>query len=261
MNGQFVEGPKHSLGTATIQLLAFPFAGGNSRCYQELQRALPTSVKLSTYELPGHGLRMRESLLRDMAAVVDDALRRVDSLLDEPYALYGHSFGAAVARELAQRVFELGRPMPRQIFVSGRRAPASVVVDTPLHQLSSASFHARLAKYGGTPPAVLQNAELMAMFERILRADLQALESAPQGRSRPLDVPIHVMVGLEDDVTEEQVQAWQLETLQPLSVSRFSGGHFFIREHAAEIAARIAEDLGMDQVTPSHRARNTALGF
>ena len=84
----------------------------------------------------------------------------------------------------------------------------------------------------------------MEMFERILRADLEALESSCQREdARRLDVPIHVMIGLEDDVTEDQAQAWQLESARPIMVSRFSGGHFFIRQHAKDIARRIADDL------------------
>lgn len=244
MDGQVSTRREGSPDFGSVQLVAFPFAGGNSRCYQELQRALPSWIKLTVHELPGHGLRMREPLLRSMTAVVDDAVERLAPALRAPYALYGHSYGAAVAHELSRRISREGCRMPLQLFVSGRRAPAALGADPPLHQLSSAAFHARLARYGGTPAAVLQNPELMEMFERILRADLEALESSEStGVARPLDVPIHVMLGLEDDVTEEQAQAWQLESSRPLLVSRFSGGHFFIREHAREIARRITGDL------------------
>ncbi len=230
----------------SVQLIAFPFAGGNSRCYQDLAQALPGHVALVTHELPGHGLRMREPLQRRMPTLVDDALERLGARFDAPYALYGHSFGAALARDVALRLRSLDRRPPLAIFVSGRRAPASKEVGTPIHQLPGAAFHAKLAKYGGTPGAVLQNPELMEMFERILRADLEALETPTAEASTipsPLDTPIRVMLGDDDDVTEEQGQAWQLETQRSLTMSRFSGGHFFIREHARRIALEIDEDI------------------
>jgi medium-chain acyl-[acyl-carrier-protein] hydrolase len=91
---------------------------------------------------------------------------------------------------------------------------------------------------------VLQNAELMAMFERIVRADLEALET-PDGEvtALPLAVPLRVMLGNEDDVSEEQGQLWQLESSCPLRMSRFEGGHFFIKEHARRMADEISDDL------------------
>jgi len=227
-----------------VTLIAFPFAGGNSRCYQELAQALPSNITFVTHELPGHGLRMREPLQGRMHAVVDDVVERLGGRFAHPYALFGHSFGAAVARDLASRLRELGREAPLGLFVSGRRAPRSHEVGTPLHQLSHVAFRAKLAKHGGTPAVVLQNAELMAMFERILRADLEALETArAETAGPPLAVPIRVFLGSDDDVSEEQGQAWQLETSRPLLVSRFDGGHFFIKEHARRIAQEIVDDL------------------
>lgn len=228
-------------------LIAFPYAGGNSRCYQDLAQALPDSVSLVTHELPGHGLRMREPLQRRMAPLVDDVLERLGSRFDTPYALYGHSFGAALARDVARRLRDLGRRPPLALFVSGRRAPASREPGPPIYGLPTDAFHAKLARYGGTPAVVLQNPELMAMFERILRADLEALETVSPdaaGEASPLPTPIRVMLGLDDEVTEEQAQAWQLETSEPITISRFSGGHFFIREHVKRIAAEIVEALG-----------------
>jgi medium-chain acyl-[acyl-carrier-protein] hydrolase len=237
-----------------VQLIAFPFAGGNSRCYQALAQALPKNLTLTTHELPGHGLRMREALQRRMPALVDDVLQRLGSHLAHPYALYGHSFGAALARDVALRLRDLGGHQPLCLFVSGRRAPKSREVGTPIYRLPGAAFHAKLAKYGGTPAAVLQNAELMEMFERILRADLEALETPrDEAQVAALTLPIRVMLGNDDDVTEEQAQAWQLETSQPLAVSRFEGGHFFIKEHAQRMATEIADDIG---IALSERSRS-----
>ena len=60
-----------------VRLVAFPYAGGNSRCYQKLGRKLPSFVQLVTHELPGHGLRMREPLRRSMPSLVDDVVERL----------------------------------------------------------------------------------------------------------------------------------------------------------------------------------------
>jgi surfactin synthase thioesterase subunit len=96
-----------------------------------------------------------------------------------------------------------------------------------------------MATWGGTPRAVLDDPELMAFFEPILRADLEVLESCLPDRGPPLDLPIHVALGDQDDVTVEQARAWERESTRPIKISSFSGGHFFIRDHAASLAGLI----------------------
>lgn len=230
-------------GAPLIRLIAFPYAGASSVCYRQLGQALPPSVQLTTHELPGHGVRIREPLCTRLPALVDDALEHLHQDLKPPYAFYGHSFGAWLARDLTRRLLELGRLPPVYLFVSGRRAPLSEAVGPPLHRLPASTFRARLSAWGGIPSAVLDDAELMELFERLLRADFEALETRHYEAVAPLDLPLHVMLGLDDDITNEQARAWQRETSRPLSVSYFSGGHFFIREHAAEIARVMGERL------------------
>lgn len=239
-----VEQPNAAAGTA-VKLITLPYAGAGANCYHALGQALPDFVTPIAYELPGHGTRLREPLLRRCAPLIHDAIERLEPIADSPYAIYGHSFGAWLAVDLARRLVELGRPPPLHLFVSGRRAPSAIVAGPFLHRLPSPAFRARLAEFGGTAPAILADVELMSLFEPILRADLEALETREQQARPPLDVPIHIMVGLDDEITDEQARAWQLETLHPIGLSYFPGGHFaLVREQTAELAKLIARDLG-----------------
>ena len=228
-----------TLTPAPMLVLAFPHAGASATCYQPLARALPSSFSWVTHELPGRGTRLREPLRRTMAALVDDAVERLHASFEQPYVLYGHSLGAWLARDVAHKLRELGRRAPQGLFVSGRRGPSAPSTTQPLHDLPPQTFRQRLATWGGTPRAVLDDAELMEFFEPILRADLEVLESCLPDRGPPLDVPIHVALGDEDDVTVEQARAWERESTRPIKISSFSGGHFFIRDHAASLAGLI----------------------
>jgi surfactin synthase thioesterase subunit len=230
-------------GAPTLRLIAFPYAGASSACYHQLGEALPARIDLTTHELPGHGTRIREPLEKRLPPLVDDALERLGATLRGSYAFYGHSFGAWLARDLILRLVELGRPLPVYLFVSGRRAPLSVATGPLLHRLPAAALRARLREWGGIPEAVLEDDELMALFERLLRADFEALETRHYEASAPLDLPIHLMLGLDDDIDSQQARDWQRETLRPLSLSYFSGGHFFIREHMAKLGRDIGERL------------------
>jgi medium-chain acyl-[acyl-carrier-protein] hydrolase len=221
---------------AEVRLVAFPYAGGSSTCYKTLAQALPGYVRVVTHELPGHGTRIREPLVRCFQTLVDDAVERLSGHFTPPYAFYGHSMGAWLARDVIQRLVELGKPLPVHLFVSGRRAPQSPSTTPPLHEVSAPVFRARLAQWGGTPRAILEDAEMMAFFERTVRADVEALEGRKQVRAPRLHMPIHVMLGVDDDVSEEQAAAWQLETWHPLSMSHFPGGHFFIHDQTPKLA-------------------------
>lgn len=235
--------PPYSDCAPPLRLIAFPYAGASSVCYRPIGQALPPPLAFTTHELPGHGARMREPLCTRLPALVDDALERLHRDLQPPYAFYGHSFGAWLARDIARRLVELGRPPPIYLFVSGRRAPLSEEAGPPLHRLPPSAFRARLSAWGGIPSAVLEDGELMELFERLLRADFEALETRHYEAVAPLDLPLHVMLGLDDDITNEQARGWQYETSRPLSVSYFSGGHFFIREHATQIGKAMGERL------------------
>lgn len=229
---------------AEIRLITLPYAGAGATCYRALDAVLPAFVKPVGHELPGHGTRIRERLVRRCAPLLDDAIERLGAALEPPYALYGHSFGAWFALDLARRLVELGRPKPLYLFVSGRRAPTSIEPGPPLHRMPSLEFRARLAELGGTPAAALADAELMGMFEPILRADLEVLETRDPAPRPPLDVPIHLMLGIKDSITEDQAWGWQAETRFRLQVSYFPGGHFsLIREQPGQVAEVIARDL------------------
>src|SRR5690606_39619284 len=80
-------------------------------------------------------------------------------LLDRPYVLFGHSMGAMVAYEVAQRL----RPAPGMVFVSGRRVPGGT---GERHLLGDRDLLGVVNGLGGTPSALLDSPELAALFLR-----------------------------------------------------------------------------------------------
>ena len=80
----------------------------------------------------------------------------------------------------------------------------------------------------------------MELFEPVLRADFQALADYTYEKSEPLDVPITVLWSHDENVTRAQALGWQEQTTKDFSLLEFSGGHFFIFRHAAEIVGVFA---------------------
>jgi surfactin synthase thioesterase subunit len=250
------------LTTSVVRLIAFPYAGGSAFCYRELSVAMPEGIELITHELPGHGARMREALQRRLPALVEDAIEQLRARLKPPYAFYGHSFGAWLACDVAHRLVARGLCPPAYLFVSARRAPTTDAPHANRHALPREMFFKILTSMGGVPPSLAEDPELVQIFEPVLRADFEALETRDSSPRQPLDVPIHVILGRQDDVTRSQAERWQDETLRPLTIQEFDGAHFFIRDHAAAIARtfhdRLRDLLATTDASSSLRAQAEA---
>jgi surfactin synthase thioesterase subunit len=228
-----------------VTLYCFPFAGGNSLSYREFQAHVADFIKVKPIDLPGHGKRARERLLTDLNTMSNDLLLQVQTeIKNQPYAIYGHSMGADLGYLLTRRIREAGLPAPLHLFFSGRKAPSVNDGKMPKFNLPKNEFVCELNKLGGCPPEVLAEAALLDFFEPILRADFQAIETYVYQPEPSFDIPMTIMMGLTDDeVKEEHLLPWQQETRHPISIKRFSGGHFFIFDHLPSIGQLISKTL------------------
>ena len=231
----------------TINLLCFPFAGGQSYSYRGLGDSFDF-VTVSTFDLPGHGKRLSEPLLDDINYIIDDMFNQIQNRLRQPYAFFGHSMGGCLAYLMARRVIREGSAPPVFLFISGRKGPA-VVEEGRRHLLPKPQFFKMLEDLGGCPPMILADPELMDLYEPILRADFAALASYRHQEAAPLDIPFLVMIGTDDEIAEDEVMQWQRETTRPLRIVRFPGDHFFIFQHWREIRR-----LFVDCLKPIHES-------
>jgi surfactin synthase thioesterase subunit len=203
----------------------------------------PGFIKVMPVDLPGRATRIRESLLTDLHAMADDIYGQLSGQLNEPYCLYGHSMGGWLTSLLTRKILAAGAPPPLRLFVTGCAGPSVANDEPPHHLLPKEAFIARLDELGGCPPSILEDPVLMDFFEPILRADFQAVEKYQYQEAPPFAVPVTVLVGLHEETTYAEAQAWQKETTLPVTVRQFPGKHFFIYEHEAEIMQLISTQL------------------
>jgi malonyl CoA-acyl carrier protein transacylase len=227
------------------RLFCVAYAGGDERAYAPLAEHCP-DIEVVTLERPGRGRRMSEPLLRDTGTITDDLLRQLRDRLDGPYALYGHSLGARLAFLLCRRLRAERLPAPRHLIVSGECGPALPSRERDTWRLPTDAFWDHLKQLGGLPGELFDHQDLMAFYERILRADFEALGSYTHRTEPPLDLPVTVLTGYDEWFTEQDIGAWQQETRRPLTAHRLPGGHFFIRDHWAELARIVGSALGTD---------------
>ena len=233
-----------------ITLFCLPFAGGSSYSYREFQRHADNGVRIEALDLPGRGRRFSEPLLTRLQDMADDVFRQIQGRLNGAYAVYGHSLGACIGYLLVRRIIREKRPLPRRLFVSGREGPSVPGKEKNRYLLPQSEFMEVLKRFEGTTREVLENQELMELFEPVLRADFQALDTYVHERSEPFDIPITVMRGSDESLRRTDALRWQDETTRKIAFLEFPGGHFFIFGHAAQIGKVFSRGV----MTPSDSA-------
>lgn len=230
-----------------VILFTLPFAGGSKYSFNIFKTHLPDRIKFCPLDLPGRGTRIRERLETDIFRIVEGIFQQIKGQLNTPYVLYGHSMGSMLVYLLAQKIRKEKEPTPMQLFVSGRGGPACKD-GRKRHLLPQKEFRKELMDLGGMPKEVLEDDALMDFYEPILRADFQALETYNYSSSPAFDTPITVMIGKDDKTSFEEAMEWQKETVVPVNVQEFSGGHFFIFDHPKAIVKLITKSFCLKAV-------------
>lgn len=233
------------LGEATapaVSLVCCPHAGGTADFFRDWPRCFSAAVQVLAVQYPGHGDRIGERCLADVEVLSKQLAQETERLGPGRLILFGHSFGAAVAFEAAVRLTERGTP-PRAVLISARVAPRHEAGGT-VHRRSDDALWDEAVRLGGTPPEIATDAEWREMLTPALRADFRASETYRPSRGR-LPCPLTIMVG-EDDagLPRAQVSDWQEYTESQFAVRVLSGGHFYLVDHVADIAAEVDRLIG-----------------
>ncbi|MFC8454583.1 thioesterase II family protein [Kitasatospora sp. NPDC057223] len=225
-------------------MICFPHVGAGAAAFKPWLDHLPPEVDLCAVRSPGRENRVREALLTDGQALLDDLEAQVAPLLDLPFVVVGHCSGSVPATEFVRRLVAAGGPAPVELVVSSAEGPrARTVEDPPLHRLPPGELIERVVKYGGMAEQVLDDPDLMAMFERILRADYQVVETLAYTAGPPLDLPVTVVGGRRDEfVSCQAMAAWSAETDREFALHLLDAGHYILNE-AGPLMGRIARRL------------------
>jgi medium-chain acyl-[acyl-carrier-protein] hydrolase len=240
--GRWVARPRPAPG-ARLRLVCFPHVGAGGAAFNSWLDRLPPDVELCAVRLPGRENRLREPLIDDWRELLDSLQPALAPLLDLPFVLIGHCSGSVLAYEFARRLHAARGPRPAMLVVSSTDGPSVRRVDDPLHLLPRRDLLTRVVEFGGMAAEVLDDRELMEMFERILRADYRVIERLAYSPGPPLDAPISVVGGRHDAFASCQgMAAWAAETTAEFSLHLLDAGHYILAE-SGELVARIVRQL------------------
>jgi external thioesterase TEII len=228
-----------------INLLCLSFAGGSKYSYRSLFEKAPVFLNVIGLEYPGRGSRLKEQLVSDVDILVEDLYLQGKDIADRgKYAIYGHSLGGLMAYLLTLKLMENHHKGPEQLFITGTTGPcAPSRMEKKRSLLPKDEFIKEIRDFGGMPDEILESEDMLNYLEPILRNDFRVSERYLYKERAPLDIPITVITGTEEDMEKDDVLLWQKESEQPVDFREMSGGHFFILEHKDRILEVISEKL------------------
>jgi surfactin synthase thioesterase subunit len=229
---------------ARVRLYCIPYAGAGATVYSPWASAIPGDIDVIGVQLPGKGRRMGEKPLTEMGQMADGIAEAILNEPPGPLGVFGHSMGSWLGLEVVKRL-EAGGACPLCFFASGRQAPAVGELQPSISHLDDRAFvEAVNERYGGLPPEVLSNPEILATFLPVLRADFVALENARPDPSETIRTPVVGMVGRSDpNVSVEHMLPWSETTSGPFEVQVFSGGHFYFTDDPAPLHRKLTSIL------------------
>ncbi|NOU50468.1 thioesterase [Pseudoalteromonas sp. JBTF-M23] len=236
---------------ATLKLICFPYAGGSTRSFSDWQSTLPQYVEQIMVSMPGRGSRFSEPPADCMDTLTDTLIEVLTPHLNCDFIFYGHSLGARVSFEILRKMHQRGLQTPCHFVASGSANPSKDRSKNCTHLLDDDAFIKKLKDLNGTPPAVLENEELMTLFMPVLRADFKLADTYRYTGSEQFPADLSVFAGEKDEITEQEQRDWQNYFSGKFTYKNFAGDHFFIDSHNTQVGAEVCaiiKDIYEDRI-------------
>ncbi|MEG3629921.1 thioesterase II family protein [Streptomyces poriticola] len=240
---------------ARLRLVCLPQAGGSAASFAPWRVIPPRGIELATVELPGRGVRSAEPLPGTLRELADAVLDGIAGELRQPYAIFGHSFGALLGYELAQGIRRSGLTPPAALIVSASRAPHLPVRKRISDRPDEALLH-WLEGFGGFPPELRRYPAYLRYALRTVRRDLALAEAYTAPGPAPAGCPLQVLGGADDPlVGREGLAEWRdCAGDDAFGLRMLPGGHDYPFAHAGDTLDVLTQLL--DQHARPSPARN-----
>lgn len=224
------------------QLLCLPFAGAGASFFNEW-KPLPDRLDVVPVGLPGREKRFCEPCYTDVFDATAGLLAEVPELIDpeRDVIVFGHSLGAVLAYELAHALAREGKCRVTGLAVSGSPDPW-----TPRKEratgLDDEAFLQRVSEFAGYTHSALEDPLMRELLLPTLRADVEMHEKYRARTDTPLDVPILMVRGHDDElISSEQLQGWARATSVDARAQSLPGGHMYLTERPAALLELIEQ--------------------
>src|SRR5262249_44184712 len=148
-------------------------------------------IRVCPVQLPGREERYGETLHTNVVDAIDDLMPTLFDLIDGDarVALFGHSLGAVLAYEAAQRLSRVDGLTVTRLFVSGSPGPWTRRTNRATG-LPDEDFLGRVKEIAGYAHPALEHPDLRGMLLPILRADVEMHEGYQPPPGERINIPI-----------------------------------------------------------------------
>ncbi|MBB1252639.1 thioesterase [Streptomyces sp. OF3] len=236
-------------GTARpgLRLLALPHSGGRAESFTAWRAPLPaafpeTAVELCAAQYPGHGDRLAEPPMEEVGAIAEEIVADLARLPPADLLLFGHSFGSAVACEVARRCPGAGIDVVLLVASSAWAPGDPARSPRDEHLLPDEELWERLVALGGVDPGIAAETEIRDLVLPAIRADIGAHErylGCPDPVSLSCDV--HACMARGDPLVPVLAgHYWSRLTTGNATVDIRPGAHFHLFDDPAPLLADLA---------------------
>ena len=226
-----------------LSLYCFPCAGGSANSFLRWRPSLPPWIRIRPVELPGRGVKIREPLLRDFDAVVENLTQELVRESSDRCVFFGHSLGALIAYRCVHALRARGKGEPMALIAACSAAPSRRRDERLARLKTDEDLIGELVRLNGTPAELFKSKELLRLALDTLAADFAVCSSFSFKKREKLSLDIVVLGGRDDTIEEDALSAWREETLGQTALHMFAGGHFFFNENENAFFARLISEL------------------
>jgi surfactin synthase thioesterase subunit len=185
-------------------LVCVPWAGAGAVPFRAWAALMGGTASVYAARLAGRETRFREPLPAQLSAVVDEVAQAVAGLRQARVALFGHCSGAIIAFEVARALRGFGTSALAHLIVVAQLAPRALAQNPP-----------NVDPEANIPQHLRGESQFVEMLLPILAADIRMISNYEYMPAEPLDLPITVIRGGQDEaVTRDELAGWCEETAQ-----------------------------------------------
>ena len=226
------------------RIVCFPHAGGSASFFHRWRTLVGPETELWAVQYPAREDRISEPPARSVDELVAGVLGELPPLLDRPTVLFGHSMGASVAYETAVALSRRGGPGPRAVVVSARRPPGRHVPSVPGGKLTDELVEQSIRMLGGTAVELLEQPEMREFILTLVANDYRLIDAYEPTDPPRLDIPLVAFAAVDDPgVPVPEAERWADLAPPGFELVLFPGGHFYLADQAASVAAAVGEVL------------------
>lgn len=213
-------------------IFVLPHAGGGAHHYYGWAEHLSPEIQWEPLDYAGHFSRMDEPLYTTFQQAIQDLAEKISNrACGQPFGLFGHSMGGALAYEISQYLTE--RQITEDLLflaISSALPPNRRDPDmTRYYELPDRDFIQHLIDTGGITKQMAAESELMASYLPLIRQDYRLYHQYQSPLHPPLKIPLYALWGEQEEDRNDNMPAWKDYSHAFSGGKSYPGDHFYWR--------------------------------